>query len=47
MKGCYIFQEPVDPIKYCIADYFDIIKEPMDFGTIKNKLNINIYLNCE
>ncbi len=34
-KGCYLFQQPVDPVKYNIDDYFDIIKNPMDFGTIK------------
>ncbi len=34
-KGSYIFQSPVDPIKLGIEDYFNIIKNPMDFGTIK------------
>ena len=29
------FYEPVDPIKLRIHDYFTIIKNPMDFGTIK------------
>jgi hypothetical protein len=28
------FNEPVDPIKLNIPDYFDFIKHPMDFGTI-------------
>jgi hypothetical protein len=31
----WIFLEPVDPIKLNIPDYLDIIKKPMDFGTIK------------
>lgn len=35
MRGAYIFFEPVDPKKLKIEDYFDIIKNPMDFGTIK------------
>lgn len=43
MKGSFIFHVPVDPIKLGIEDYFDIIKQPMDFGTIKNNLNNNIY----
>ena len=39
----WIFHEPVDPVKLDIEDYFDIIKKPMDFGTIKKKLNNNAY----
>lgn len=35
IKGSYIFHQPVDPIKLGIEDYFDIVKQPMDFGTIK------------
>lgn len=34
-KGAYFFHSPVDPKKYGIIDYFDIVKKPMDFGTIK------------
>ena len=32
------FLEPVDPVALCIPDYFDIIKEPMDLGTIRTKI---------
>lgn len=32
------FLEPVDPIKFNIPDYALIIKNPMDFGTIRKKL---------
>lgn len=32
------FLEPVDPVKLNIPDYFDVIKNPMDFGTVKKKL---------
>ena len=38
-----IFNEPVDPEKLGIKDYFDIIKRPMDFGTIKEKLKKHEY----
>ena len=33
-----IFHNPVDPHRLGIPDYFDVIKEPMDFGTIKQRL---------
>ena len=33
------FREPVDPEKEKIPDYFDVIKNPMDLGTIKTRLN--------
>jgi hypothetical protein len=32
------FAEPVDPIALGIPQYFDIVKKPMDFGTIAVKL---------
>ena len=32
------FLLPVDPVELNIPDYFDIIKHPMDFGTISQKL---------
>ena len=46
-KGGYFFMEPVDPAKYGIDDYFEIIQEPMDFGTVKKKLNHNVYNNIQ
>lgn len=36
-KNSYIFHEPVDAVAYGIPDYHDIIKDPMDFGTIRKK----------
>lgn len=34
----HVFNAPVDPVKLKIPDYFDIIKNPMDLGTIKSKI---------
>lgn len=34
----HVFNTPVDPVKLKIPDYFDIIKNPMDLGTIKSKI---------
>ena len=39
----WIFHEPVDPEKLQIPDYRDIVLNPMDFGTIKGRLNTNYY----
>jgi hypothetical protein len=46
-KGGYYFHDPVDPSKYGIDDYFEIIEHPMDFGTIKKKLTFNVYNNVQ
>lgn len=43
LKGAFWFYEPVDPVKFGILNYFDIITKPMDMGTIKKKLNYNAY----
>ena len=43
LQAAYIFLEPVDPIKLNIPDYPTIIKNPMDFGTIKSNLSSNKY----
>eukprot|EP01111_Echinosteliopsis_oligospora_P017316 TRINITY_DN7457_c0_g2_i4.p1 TRINITY_DN7457_c0_g2~~TRINITY_DN7457_c0_g2_i4.p1 ORF type:complete len:659 (+),score=190.63 TRINITY_DN7457_c0_g2_i4:163-2139(+) len=41
------FVKPVDPVELNIPDYFDIIKHPMDLGTIKSKLNSGAYENIK
>ncbi|MQL84685.1 hypothetical protein Taro_017196 [Colocasia esculenta] len=41
----WIFNQPVDPVKLNIPDYFSIISKPMDFGTIKHKLKTKVYLD--
>jgi hypothetical protein len=38
-----IFHQPVDPDKLGIPDYFEVVKDPIDFGTIKQRLNHNLY----
>lgn len=40
------FLEPVDPVKLNIPNYFTIINNPMDLGTIQEKLKKNEYENC-
>lgn len=42
----HIFHRPVNPVELGIYDYFEKIKNPMDFSTIKKKLNDNAYINC-
>ena len=37
-KWAFPFMQPVDPVALNIPDYFSIIKQPMDLGTIKTKL---------
>ncbi|PWZ14891.1 Bromodomain-containing protein 1 [Zea mays] len=40
-----VFSEPVDPEE--LPDYHDIIKHPMDFSTIRKKLDKEAYFNLE
>lgn len=42
-KHASIFLNPVDPVRDQATDYFDIIKEPMDLGSILNKLDSGQY----
>lgn len=37
------FLEPVDPIKMHLPDYFSVVKQPMDLGTVKTKFSNDIY----
>ncbi|GMI91627.1 hypothetical protein HRI_002832000 [Hibiscus trionum] len=43
----WVFNHPVDPKALGIPDYFSIIKNPMDLGTIKSKLAKNIYIGTD
>ncbi|XVE93573.1 hypothetical protein REPUB_Repub01dG0206300 [Reevesia pubescens] len=42
-KHGYIFNSPVDVIGMGLHDYYDIIKNPMDLGTVKTKMAKNLY----
>jgi hypothetical protein len=46
-QGAWHFFEAVDPIKLNIPDYPNVIKNPMDFGTIKMKLSNGSYGKCK
>lgn len=39
------FRQPVDPVALCIPSYPHIIKNPMDLGTIREKLRSSLYKN--
>jgi hypothetical protein len=37
----------VDEAKYNILDYYEVIQEPMDLGSIRKKLAHNCYSSAE
>ncbi|KAI3850500.1 hypothetical protein MKW98_000310 [Papaver atlanticum] len=41
--GMHVFNEPVDPIKLMLNDYNSIIHNPMDLGTVDDKLKKGLY----
>ena len=42
-QKAYIFSNPVDFVELKIPDYPNVVKNPMDFGTIKMKLREHEY----
>ena len=42
-RDSFPFNQPVDPVALQIPDYLDVIKQPMDFSTIANKLAAGSY----
>ncbi|KAI4330723.1 hypothetical protein MLD38_028982 [Melastoma candidum] len=42
-KHGWVFNEPVDAAALGLHDYHQIIKNPMDLGTVKKKLDRNVY----
>ncbi|CAK9154713.1 unnamed protein product [Ilex paraguariensis] len=43
----WVFNKPVDPVALNIPDYFSIISQPMDLGTIKTKLEGTVYFSID
>jgi len=43
----WLFKDPVDPVELGIPDYFDVIKEPMDLGKVKERLESEYYTTIE
>lgn len=39
----WIFMQPVDPVELNLPDYFDVVKTPMDLGSIKKRMENNCY----
>ncbi|KAK9727982.1 hypothetical protein K7432_001434 [Basidiobolus ranarum] len=46
-KSAFYFLQPVDPIRDGCPTYFDLIKHPMDLGTVKLKLDEGNYHNLK
>ncbi|XP_057416151.1 transcription factor GTE7-like isoform X2 [Lotus japonicus] len=42
-KFGWIFNVPVDVVSLGLHDYYDIVKKPMDLGTVKSNLAKNVY----
>ncbi|OIR57511.1 MAG: Swr1 complex bromodomain subunit Brf1 [Amphiamblys sp. WSBS2006] len=42
-KDAAAFLHPVDPVALGIPDYFDVIKTPMDLGTVQEKHSSGVY----
>ena len=45
LKSAEIFHEPVDPEELGVPDYFEVVKKPMDFSKINEKLKNGKYKN--
>ena len=43
----WVFNSPVDPVELGLPDYFEVIKRPMDLGTIRKKLENGVYHRLE
>ncbi|TQD87849.1 hypothetical protein C1H46_026587 [Malus baccata] len=46
-KESWPFNEPVDPVKLRIPDYFHIISHPMDLDMVKAKLQKDLHFSAE
>ena len=45
VKDADLFYKPVNPLELGLPTYFEVIKHPMDFSTIKKKLANFTYSN--
>ncbi|KAJ6301906.1 hypothetical protein OIU77_016086 [Salix suchowensis] len=43
----WIYNKPVDPVALQIPDYFTVISNPMDLGTVKSKLGKKFYTSID
>jgi len=43
----WVFNTPVDPVELGLPDYFEVVKKPMDLGTIRKRLENNVYQSLE
>ncbi len=43
----WVFNTPVDPVELGLPDYFEVIKRPMDLGSIRKKLENGCYHSLE
>mmetsp|Transcript_10089 Transcript_10089/g.22117 ORF Transcript_10089/g.22117 Transcript_10089/m.22117 type:complete len:1723 (-) Transcript_10089:284-5452(-) len=46
-QHAWVFNTPVDPVELNLPDYFEVIKKPMDLGTIRKKLENGVYTRLE
>jgi len=46
-QHAWVFNTPVDPVELGLPDYFEVIKRPMDLGTIKKRLENGCYHSIE
>lgn len=47
LKNSWIFKDPVDAVALGLQDYHEIVKQPMDLGTVKSNLAKNMYSSPE
>ena len=43
----WVFNNPVDPVELGLPDYFEVIKKPMDLGTVQRKIDNGLYHSIE
>lgn len=46
-QHAWVFNTPVDPVELGLPDYFEVVKTPMDLGSIRKKLENGVYQTLE